>query len=78
MFDEGYHKNFSKQEGTDIFNRYFEGETQKEIALDYGISIRLIHNIVHNKIYRNYKVSETIDNYTPKLEARKSRARARK
>jgi len=73
MYEEGYHKNFSRLEITNIFNRYFSGETQKDIAKDYGISTRLVHNIVHNKIYRNYEIAETIPEYEDKLKSRKRR-----
>jgi len=75
MSDEGYHKNLAREEVLDVFTRYFEGETQLSIATDYGISIRLVHNILYNKIYRHYNTSDAFPNYSRDLASRKKRAR---
>lgn len=54
---EGFHKNLSPLEITDIRNRYvYEHETQKSIADSYGISVKLVYNIVHLKIYKDVNV----------------------
>lgn len=56
---DSFHKNLSVADVKDIRNRYvYEKETQKSIGDDYGISIKLVYNIVHGKVYKDIEMSE--------------------
>ena len=64
---QNFHKNLSALDIQDIRRRYCDGETQQSIGQDYGISIKLVYNIVHLKNYKDVPVPE---NYQELLKNR--------
>ena len=72
MVKSDYHKHLSKGDIYDIVGKYLGGDTQKSISIDYDITIKLVYNIVHMKIYKNFNVSAKYPNYWELVEARSS------
>ena len=72
MVKNDYHKHLKRSDIYDIVDRYISGDTQKSIAEDYGITIKLVYNIVHMKIYKECNVSNKYQDYWDLVYSRSS------
>jgi len=68
-----YHKSFTEDEITTICGAYINGTGQVALKKQWDISIKLVYNIVHRKIYKHYNVEGNIPNYLDRLANRTSR-----
>lgn len=65
-----YHKNLSYLDVKKIRALYLEGATQQELRERFGVSLKMIYNIVHVKSYKDVPVP---DDYFVKLAERTKR-----
>lgn len=68
-----YHKGFDEPTVINLCRAYIDGTSQIALTKEYNISLKLVYNIIHRKIYKQYDVEGSILDYLVRLDARPSR-----